>query len=128
MVLLDIFFTVLHIFVISVNLFAWMWKPLRSLHITVLTLTLVSWLGFGMWYGLGYCFLTDWHWDVKRSLGETSLPTSFIQYYVEKFGIGVSPETTDLVVAILFGIVVLISLYIYIIRPLIDYKHLTSRT
>lgn len=34
----------------------------------------------GYWFGWGYCFLTDVHWDIKRALGEENLPASFVSY------------------------------------------------
>jgi hypothetical protein len=47
-------------------------------------LTLLAWLGIGWYIGtIGYCPLTDWHWDVKRALGETDLPNSFIKYLLD---------------------------------------------
>lgn len=46
-------------------------------------LTLGSWVIPGFFYGFGYCFLTDWHWNVKWHLGEENLPDSFIKYALD---------------------------------------------
>jgi len=32
---------------------------------------------------MGYCPCTDWHWQVKVTLGETNLPNSYITYLLE---------------------------------------------
>jgi hypothetical protein len=37
-----------------------------------------------LFYQLGYCFLTDWHWDVLRKLGETDLPNSYTKYLADR--------------------------------------------
>lgn len=81
---LDYFLTVFHTAFILFVLAGWAHKSTRRLHLMALGLTLLAWLGLGMWYGLGYCPLTDWHWDVKRSLGERRLPYSFTKYIFDK--------------------------------------------
>lgn len=47
-------------------------------------LTAASWFVLGIWYGWGYCPLTDWHWGLKEKLGEKNLPNSFIKYFADK--------------------------------------------
>ena len=89
---LDIFHTLLILFV----LFAWVFKKTRRLHPLVLSAVLFSWLALGYFYGWGYCILTDWHWSLKRHLGETNLPSSFIGYVYEKFlDVRLSDETVN---------------------------------
>ena len=52
-----------------------------------------------MFYGWGYCPCTDWHWEIKRRLGEVDLPNSYIKYYADKLtGISWDPLTVDLTV------------------------------
>lgn len=36
-----------------------------------------------MFYGRGYCPCNDWYWQVKRELGETGLPASYIKYFLD---------------------------------------------
>ena len=79
---LDLFFTVFHTAFTLFNLIGWIWKKTRRLHLITLLLTLLSWLILGIWYGLGYCPLTDWHWDVKRMLGER-VRGSFNKYMLD---------------------------------------------
>ena len=78
--ILDFFLFATHCSVIGFNLTGWIWKRTRRWHLVSVGLTLFSWLAMGFWYGLGYCFLTDWHWQIKRALGETDMPHSFLIY------------------------------------------------
>ena len=110
---LDILYWWAHVLVISFNLIGWIWAKTRKLHLIIVGLTLGSWLILGIWYGLGYCFLTDWHWQVKRQLGQMNLPNSFITFLLNnQLGFQLSPGIVDLWTGILFSVVVLISLYL----------------
>jgi len=80
---LDILFYLLHVLLMGFNLSGWIWQSTRKLHLISLSLTLGSWSILGIWYGFGYCFLTHWHWNVKRLLGETDLPNSFVKYFLD---------------------------------------------
>lgn len=82
--ILDHLLTLAHILVIGFNLTGWMWRKTRVGHRWMVGITAASWFLLGPWYGWGYCFLTDWHWQVKRALGETGLPGSFIKYMADK--------------------------------------------
>ena len=66
------------------NLTGWAFRRTRRLHLAVISLTLVSWVGLGAFFGWGYCPLTDWHWSVKEELGQTDLPASYIKYYADR--------------------------------------------
>jgi len=83
-VALDYFFTVLHLVFITFNLAGWIWKKTMKWHLICLLLTLGSWVILGSFYGWGYCFLTDWQWEVKARLGESDLPGSFIKYGMDR--------------------------------------------
>ena len=80
---LDLLFVVFHFFLIVFSLVGWIWRATRRTHLVVLTLILASWFGLGLWYGIGYCPCTDWHWQVKRQLGEDALPISYVKYYLD---------------------------------------------
>ena len=81
---LDIFYTILHLALMGFNLTGWIWKRTRKVHLLTLGMTLGSWAVLGIWYGWGYCPLTDWHWTVKEKRGEAHLPNSFVKYLVDK--------------------------------------------
>ncbi|MCC5921935.1 MAG: DUF2784 domain-containing protein [Cyclobacteriaceae bacterium] len=76
----DLFFTAFHTLFIVFNVVGWAFEKTRKTHLVTISLTLMSWGVLGIWYGFGYCPLTDWHWQVLRALGETELPvvSSFV--------------------------------------------------
>ena len=103
--------------VIVLNLFAWIWKRTRILHLWVVAATLFSWLVLGIWNGFGYCVLTDWEWDIKRELGEKDLPHSFTQYLSDNIlGLGLSPTVVDSLTLGLFVVAIICSLYVNFFR------------
>ncbi|MEM7105262.1 MAG: DUF2784 domain-containing protein [Bacteroidota bacterium] len=113
---LDILLFTLHLIVIVFNLTGWIWKGTRRFHLWVIGLTGASWFILGIWYGWGYCFLTDWHWSIKRQLGVEDLPNSFIQYFFEAIGIGIVPNTTDSITLVAFVLAIVISIYFNFFR------------
>lgn len=40
------------------------------MHLVLILLTLGSWFILGIWFGAGYCPISDWHWKIKAALGE----------------------------------------------------------
>lgn len=110
----DIFFDVLHISVIFFNLFGWIWTATRMAHRWLFGATAVCWLGIGAWYGtIGYCPLTDWHWDIKQARGGERLSISYIDYLLQKAGIHADPAYIDVGVASVFVTVLVITLYLW---------------
>lgn len=108
----DIFFTLVHLIIIGFNLTGWIWPPLRKLHFYCVLLTASSWLILGIWFGLGYCPVTDWQWQVKAKLGEQNLPNSFIKYLADKLtGRSIDASLVDFITATSFGIVAVLSVY-----------------
>ncbi len=81
---LNVFFYVFHTVLIVFNLFGWLHPLTRKLHFYSLLITLFSWGILGFWYGFGYCFLTDWHYQLLRKLGETGMPSSYIAFLIER--------------------------------------------
>lgn len=81
---LDYFLLVTHSVLVLFALTGWIWARTRRLHLAAIVLIWVSWVGLGFYYGFGYCVCTDWHWQVKRRLGETHLPNSYIKYYLDR--------------------------------------------
>ena len=77
---LDIFFTVFHTCLVFFNLFGWIWKKARRLNLICLLLTGASWVILGIFYGFGYCPLTDWHFNILMKLGYTDLPNSYLSF------------------------------------------------
>src|SRR5215216_3050376 len=81
---LDKFFLVFHTLVIAFNLFGWICQKTRKANLALLLLTAISWFVLGLFYGLGYCPLTDWHWQVLRKIGRADLPYSYIKYLADR--------------------------------------------
>jgi hypothetical protein len=82
---LDIFFVIFHTSIIFFNLFGWIWKRTRKYNLVLLLLTGGSWLFLGLLVGsLGYCPLTDWHFQVLEKLGRTDLPVSYVKYLADR--------------------------------------------
>src|SRR5688572_19144345 len=99
--ILDVAFVVFHSALAIFNLTGWIWRRTRRLHLITIVITLLSWTVLGIVYGFGYCPFTDWHWDVKRSLGETDLPNSYIKYYLDRLtGADLNPQTVDVIVLV----------------------------
>lgn len=110
---LDIFFTVFHTSLVIFNLFGWIWKKTRRLNLVCLLLTAGSWVILGIFYGFGYCPLTDWHFNILGKLGYTDLPTSYLSYLFTRLtGLPIKQSLVDAVT--LWGLVfaLIISLYL----------------
>ncbi len=98
--ILDWFFTIFHTLLIIFNMTGWVWRRTRRLNLLALLLTAGSWLILGIFYGIGYCPLTDWHWNVLFRLGERGLPPSYTQYLIDRVtGIEITSSQADLLTA-----------------------------
>jgi len=110
--LADIFFTILHLAIIGFNLLGWIWTKTRKAHLICVSATAACWFILGIWYGWGYCPVTDWQWEVKEKLGETGLPNSFIEYFAEKISNkNFNTSLVDNVTLISFLTAILLSVY-----------------
>lgn len=111
---LDIFFSILHLLVTGFNLLDWIPRATRRLHRWCVAITAFCWLAAGAWVGrIGYCPLTDWHWDVKRMRGETDLPASFISYIANRLGFYPAPLHVDIAVGLAFAVIVMITIALW---------------
>lgn len=115
--LLDLLLTLLHLTVIGFNLSGWVWAATRKLHFVFVLLTAASWLILGIWFGLGYCPITDWQWQVKDQLGEHNLPNSFIKYYADKVTVKpISSALIDTATATGFFLAAVLSVYVNFLK------------
>ncbi|KPK85160.1 MAG: hypothetical protein AMS27_08155 [Bacteroides sp. SM23_62_1] len=115
----DIFFVIFHTSLIIFILFGWIWKRTRFWNLVVLLLTGGSWTILGIFYGFGYCPLTDWHFRILERLGHTGLPSSYIKYLADRItGLSFNSELVDSVT--LWGLIVALVISLYLnIRSLI---------
>ena len=111
--LLNIGFFIFHTLFILFNLLGWIWKKTRRWNLTTLLLTALSWFGLGIWYGIGYCPCTDWHFYVLRKLGYSNLPNSYISFLVEQLtGWHFKVSVVDAWTAIFFFLAFIISFFV----------------
>jgi len=102
---LDIFFTVFHTGLVLFNLFGWIWKKTRLANLIALLLTAASWTILGIFYGWGYCPLTDWHFNILRKLGYTDLPSSYMSFLFTRLtGLEIKQSIVDS--ATLWGLII----------------------
>ena len=110
---LDIFFTVFHTCLILFNLFGWIWRKTLRLNLICLLLTAGSWVLLGIFYGLGYCPLTDWHFNILERLGHTDLPSSYISFLVSRL-CGLHPEPGFVDAATAWGLILALMASLYL--------------
>lgn len=106
------FFFVFHIALIIFNLLGWIPKRLRKWNLATLALTAFSWFILGIFYGFGYCFLTDWHWDIREKMGYSTDSNSYIHFLItEVTGISIGEKLVDIFTVILFFAAFVLSIY-----------------
>ena len=110
---LDYFFLVFHTVLILFNIFGWIWPSFRKAHFLCIVLTFASWFLLGIWYGWGYCFLTDWHWQVLVALGEGPSMNSYISYLLDRFfGLRLPADLVDIITVGFAVLALLISVWV----------------
>lgn len=118
--LLNGFFLCFHTALIVFNLFGWIWKPSRRWNLFTLLATAFSWFGLGFWYGWGYCPCTQWHWQVRRRLGYTDMPDSYIKFLIQEWtGLQVPASLVDAGTVVFF----LAALAISVVLNAKDYQN-----
>ncbi len=112
--ILDIFFVVFHSTLIIFNLFGWIWKKTRIANLITLSLTGASWLFLGLIVGtLGYCPLTDWHFNILYKLGKSDLPVSYIKYLTDRItGLNLNASLVDNLTLYCFLATLVLSLFL----------------
>lgn len=110
--LLDIFFLIFHTGFTVFNVVGWMFRKTRKIHCITMTLTAFSWFVIGIWYGWGYCFCTDWHWQIREALGKPIPYYSYIQFLIaELTGYVPNAEVTNFVVGLVFILCFVLTIY-----------------
>jgi hypothetical protein len=111
--ILDWFFVVFHSGIIIFNMFGWMWIKTRKWNLFTLMLTAFSWFVLGLFFGIGYCFLTHWHWDVLAALSEYPPENSYVQYLIRRLtSIRISAEFADILTLLVFIISLALSVWL----------------
>jgi hypothetical protein len=107
---LDFSLLIFHAALTVFNLFGWLIRPWRKLNLITLLLTGGSWFILGIFFGTGYCPLTDLHWNVLHKLGVTELPVSYISYLLDRaISVHFPDSLVEFLTALLFFLALVIS-------------------
>ncbi len=121
--LADWFFVVFHACLTLFNAVGWIWRKTRRINLFTLLLTGGSWFILGLFYGLGYCPLTEWHFQILNRLGHHHLPSSYIEYLLERLlPLELSSQLVDTATAVIFFLALILS----ILLNLRDWKDTTN--
>lgn len=122
--LIDKFLLIFHSLFIVFNLTGWIWQYTRKLHLVSILLTFASWFILGIFWGWGYCPLTDWHWEVLNRLGRFGLPNSYVAYLTERItGISLPGKRVDALTLLLALTVLGLSLWFNYVKPKTGTQH-----
>jgi len=111
LMLLNWTFHAVHIGIILLNMFGWLFPSTQKATLTFQILTLMSWFGLGCIYGFGYCCVTDWHSRIRKQLGQSGFPGGYVKFLVDRMtGINADPVTTDRITAAVLLVAVLCSI------------------
>jgi len=98
--LLNYFFFVVHSMWILLILIGWVHVLTLRIHLYAVVFTAISWICLGYWYGWGYCLCTDWHWQIRSSLGIHDNTNNYVHLLIFKAtGLDPSPGTMNILVA-----------------------------
>lgn len=119
--ILDWFFFFFHLGFVVFNLLGWLWKKTRLINLVTLSLTFASWFILGIFYGIGFCPFTEWHWQILENIGKTDLPSSYISYLLNRlFGLDFAPSLVDFLTVV--GAVVA-----FVISAVLNHKDLVRK-
>jgi hypothetical protein len=120
---LDYFFILFHSAFILFNIFGWIIPKWRFTNLITLSLTAFSWFALGIWYGIGYCPFTDWHWKVRHLLGYNEESNSYIHFLILKiFGVNLPDNWVDTATVIVFFTAFFISIYLAVNKRISQVK------
>ena len=89
-------FFVGHTGLILFNVFGWIFPNTRKWNLATLLFTLAAWLLLGLFYGIGYCPLTEWHFQVRRALGYEDTSDTFVHLLIlEVTGLNLSSRLVN---------------------------------
>lgn len=110
---LNIFFFVFHTVFTLFNMVGWMFPKTRKLNLFTLLLTAFSWFVVGIWKGIGFCYCTEWHWQVREQLGYTDQSRSYIHFLILKLtGANLSISLVETATVVVFAISLMMSVWL----------------
>lgn len=109
---LDIGFFIFHTVLVLFNVLGWIWPKTRRWNLYTLLATAGSWFVMGIWYGLGYCICTDWHFAVREKLGYQDDSPTYMHLIIKMTtGADLDQKLVESGTAIGFAFALLMSLY-----------------
>ncbi|WP_144082926.1 DUF2784 domain-containing protein [Salinispira pacifica] len=118
---------IFHTLFILFTIVGWRFVKTRRIHLITVLLTIFSWVVLGYWHGFGYCFWTDWHWNVRSLLGKPPLHNSYIQFLIiELTGLYPPYLLTQRVTTIVFVLIIVMTLTLNV-RDYLRYSSLRRR-
>lgn len=106
---LNVGFFIVHTSWILFICIGWIWRRTRHWHLAAIALTALSWFGLGVWYGWGYCPLTDWHWQVRERLGYRDTASYTQLLLAELTGLDLTPAWADGLTVTMFAVALVLS-------------------
>lgn len=104
---LNILFHILHLGLLAFVIIGLFFSRLIRFHFPVLVVIWFSWTVLGLYIGtIGYCPLTDWHWQVKRAMGEFGMPPSYIDYIIQQ-STGTDVDNTTITLFTMAGMLII---------------------
>ena len=109
--LLDICFHFIHLGIIFFFLFGWMFDTTIVVHLLLSFAILFSWVVLGIFYGFGYCLITDIQWKIKKLLSEEPSTKYYVKYMLDKMsGKNMNEKVVDKMTTYIYFSIFLISL------------------
>jgi len=109
--IIDYFFILFHSVLILFNVLGWIVPKWRLANLISLSITAFSWFVLGIWYGIGYCPFTDWHWKVRQLLGYNDSSNSYVHFLVLKItGANLPENWVDTATVLVFFAAFIISI------------------
>jgi len=125
---LDIGFFIFHTALVLFNLLGWIWRKTRRWNLYTLLATAFSWFLMGIWFGVGYCLCTDWHFQIRRQLGYVDDSPTYIHLIVKMLtGANLDAGLVQTATAAGFVFALVMSLYTNIrFRPAADKRQASA--
>lgn len=109
----NIFFHIVHLTIILFFLFGWIIEETLLAHFILSVFILLSWFGLGVFYGFGYCLVTDIQWKIKKCMGQEPYTKYYIKYMLDKVtGLDLNPDRVNSVTECTFYIVFFVSTFL----------------
>ncbi|MBI1783206.1 MAG: DUF2784 domain-containing protein [Sphingobacteriales bacterium] len=110
---LNIFFFIFHTVFTLFNVVGWIFPKTRKLNLITLLLTACSWFVVGIWKGIGFCYCTEWHWQVREHLGYHDQTRSYIHFLILKLtGANLDISLVETATIIVFALSLVMSVWL----------------